>query len=43
MVTFEQSLSQLLHRNLISYDDAVARSLHPKDIVVPRPAVGVSA
>jgi len=44
MVTFEQSLSMLLQRNLISYEDAIARSLHPKDIAVaPRPAVGVSA
>ncbi|HST49850.1 type IV pilus twitching motility protein PilT [Jatrophihabitans sp.] len=44
MVTFEQSLSMLLQGNLISYEDAAARSLHPKDIVLaPRPAVGVTA
>ncbi|MEO7262848.1 MAG: type IV pilus twitching motility protein PilT [Jatrophihabitantaceae bacterium] len=44
MVTFEQSLSALVQRNLISYDDALARSLYPKDIVtVPRAPVGVSA
>jgi len=44
MVTFEQSLSGLVQQNLISYEDALARSLYPKDIVtVPRPQVGVSA
>ena len=44
MVTFEQSLSALVQRNLISYDDAVARSLYPKDIQpVQRTPVGVTA
>ena len=42
MVTFEQSLSALVQRNLISYDDALARSLYPKDIATVPPAqVGV--
>jgi twitching motility protein PilT len=35
MITFEQSLSILVRHGVISYDDAVARSLHPKDIEVP--------
>ncbi|HEY0165443.1 MAG TPA: type IV pilus twitching motility protein PilT [Jatrophihabitans sp.] len=44
MVTFEQSLSALVQQNLISYEDALARSLYPKDIItVPRPRVGVTA
>jgi twitching motility protein PilT len=44
MLTFEQSLSRLVQRNLISYEDALARSLYPKDIVtVPRAPVGVTA
>ncbi|HEX8306230.1 MAG TPA: type IV pilus twitching motility protein PilT [Jatrophihabitans sp.] len=44
MLTFEQSLSGLVQRNLISYEDALARSLYPKDIVtVPRAPVGVTA
>jgi twitching motility protein PilT len=44
MVTFEQSLSALVQHNLISYDDAVARSLYPKDIfTVARLPVGVTA
>ncbi|HEX8093113.1 type IV pilus twitching motility protein PilT [Jatrophihabitans sp.] len=44
MVTFEQSLSALVRQNLISYDDAVARSLYPKDITtVSRVPVGVTA
>jgi twitching motility protein PilT len=32
MVTFEQSLSFLLQQGLITWDDAVARSLYPRDI-----------
>lgn len=44
MVTFEQSLSALVQRNLVSYDDAVARSLYPKDIQpLQRMPVGVTA
>jgi twitching motility protein PilT len=44
MVTFEQSLSALVQQNLISYSDALARSLYPKDILtMPRPQVGVPA
>jgi len=44
MVTFEQSLSALVRHDLISYDDAVARSLYPKEIVTVAPApVAVTA
>ncbi len=32
MVTFEQSLSELVRRGAISYETAVARSLYPADI-----------
>ena len=32
MVTFEQSLSVLVRTGMVSYADAVARSLHPRDI-----------
>jgi twitching motility protein PilT len=32
MVTFEQSVSYLIQSGVVSYDDAVARSLYPKDI-----------
>ena len=32
MVTLEQSLSLLVQNGVVSYDDAVARSLYPKDI-----------
>ncbi len=32
MVTFEQSLSFLVQHGLVSWDDAVARSLYPRDI-----------
>ena len=32
MVTFEQSLSALVRSGVINYDDAVARSLYPKEI-----------
>jgi twitching motility protein PilT len=42
MVTLEQSLSSLVATGEISYEDAVARSLHPKDIEPePRPRVVV--
>jgi len=37
MVTFEQSLNGLVSAGVISYDDAVARSLYPRDIEVPSP------
>ena len=39
MVTFEQSLSALVRSGVISYDDAVARSLYPKEIGRPGLAV----
>jgi twitching motility protein PilT len=32
MLTFEQSLSALVQAGVVSYEDAVARSLYPKDI-----------
>jgi twitching motility protein PilT len=32
MVTFEQSLSALVQSGLVSYEEAVARSLYPKDV-----------
>jgi twitching motility protein PilT len=44
MVTFEQSLSVLVQGGWVSYEDAVARSLYPKDIErQPRPRVGAPA
>jgi twitching motility protein PilT len=44
MVTFEQSLSSLVQAGLVSYHDAVSRSLYPKDVDQrPRPRVAVSA
>ena len=44
MATFEQSLSALVQSGQITYDDAVARSLHPEDIEAwPRLQVNVSA
>ncbi|SDP25310.1 twitching motility protein PilT [Nakamurella panacisegetis] len=38
MITFEQSLSGLVQSGLVSYAEAVARSLYPKDVEAPRPA-----
>ena len=38
MVSFEQSLSWLIAQGVISVEDALARSLHPKDLALPRPA-----
>jgi twitching motility protein PilT len=38
MISLEQSLSMLVLHGLVSYDDAVARSLHPQDISVPASA-----
>jgi twitching motility protein PilT len=32
MVTFENSVSALIHAGVVTYEDAVARSLYPKDI-----------
>jgi twitching motility protein PilT len=32
MVTLEQSLSALVQQGVVSLDDALARSLYPKDI-----------
>ncbi len=32
MVTLEQSLSTLIQAGIVSYEDAVVRSLYPKDI-----------
>jgi twitching motility protein PilT len=36
MVTFEQSLSALVQSGQITYEDAVARSLYPKDVEAQR-------
>jgi len=36
MVTFEQSLSLLVEQGLVTHEEAVARSLHPKDVVAQR-------
>ena len=44
MVTFEHSLSALIANGAITYEQAVARSLYPKDIQVPaRPLAGALA
>jgi twitching motility protein PilT len=37
MVSFEQSLSFLVAQGLVSYEDAIARSLHPADVQPPAP------
>jgi twitching motility protein PilT len=39
MFTFEQSLNHLIRHGLVSYEEAVARSAHPKDIEAPPPMV----
>ncbi|GAA1589332.1 MULTISPECIES: type IV pilus twitching motility protein PilT [Kribbella] len=44
MVTLEQSLSTLVQNGVVTYDDAVARSLYPKDVEArPRLRAGVPA
>jgi twitching motility protein PilT len=44
MVTLEQSLSHLVQQGTVSYEDAVSRSLHPKDVEVrPRARTSVYA
>ncbi len=43
MVTFEQSLSALVQSGQISYEDAVARSLYPKEVEPLRVRTGVPA
>ncbi|HJQ47752.1 MAG TPA: type IV pilus twitching motility protein PilT [Amycolatopsis sp.] len=44
MVTLEQSLSALVQAGEVSYEDAVARSLHPKDVDArPRLRASVTA
>jgi twitching motility protein PilT len=44
MLTLEQSLSTLVQNGVITYDDAVARSLYPKDVEArPRLRAGVPA
>jgi twitching motility protein PilT len=44
MLTFEQSLSMLVQSGQVRYEDAVARSLYPKDIeIVPRSRASVAA
>jgi twitching motility protein PilT len=41
MVTFEQSLNALVAAGTISYEDAVARSLYPRDVQAPLATMGV--
>lgn len=36
MQTFEMSLGQLVERGLITHDEAIARSLYPSEIPIPR-------
>jgi twitching motility protein PilT len=44
MVTFEQSLSELVRTGQISYEDATARSLYPKDVQArPRVPIGMAS
>ncbi|WP_427889867.1 type IV pilus twitching motility protein PilT [Kribbella sp. GL6] len=44
MLTLEQSLSALVQNGVVAYDDAVARSLYPKDVEArPRLRAGVPA
>jgi twitching motility protein PilT len=44
MLTFEQSLSALIQAGVVTYEDAAARSLYPKDIErLPRARSGVAA
>ncbi|MGE5827571.1 MAG: type IV pilus twitching motility protein PilT [Micromonosporaceae bacterium] len=43
MVTFEQSLAGLIAAGQITHEDAVARSLYPKDLEALRPRVGAAA
>jgi twitching motility protein PilT len=43
MVTFEQSLSTLVQAGVVSYEEAVARSLYPREVEIrPRPLRGVA-
>jgi twitching motility protein PilT len=43
MVTFEQSVSALVASGAVAYDEAVARSLYPREVeAVPRPRVGAA-
>jgi twitching motility protein PilT len=43
MVTFEQSLSLLVQAGTVTYEEAVARSLYPRDVEArPRALVGVA-
>ena len=43
MITLEQSLSGLIQAGMATYDDAVARSLYPKDIALaPQQRIGVA-
>jgi twitching motility protein PilT len=44
MVTFEQSLSALVQAGVVTYEDALARSLYPRDVEPqPRLRPGVMA
>jgi twitching motility protein PilT len=42
MVTLEQSLSQLVQRGVVAYEEAAARSLYPQDIET-RPRLATAA
>jgi Tfp pilus assembly pilus retraction ATPase PilT len=39
MSTLEASLSDLVTRGLVTYEEALSRSLYPKELAKPRPAV----
>jgi len=43
MLTFEQSLSILVAMGTITYEDAVARSLYPKDLMPQQRMAGAAA
>jgi twitching motility protein PilT len=43
MITFEQSLTSLVRAGVVSYEEALARSLYPRDIEnAPRPSVVIA-
>jgi twitching motility protein PilT len=43
MVTFEVSLNALVAAGTITYEEAVARSLYPRDVQAPLATMGVRA
>jgi len=43
MITFEQSLSALVQAGIVTYEDALARSLYPREVEArPRPLMGAA-